>query len=151
MAAPYSSIAAFTHSDWSREASKNSNVSSANKRWGIPRALLQIFTGVFSPVATLFFRMVDNPSATNRNRSGESALPCRRPRVGANESKRVSLNLTEYHNDVTHVITQLIHWWEKPNFCITRLKNTQSTRSYAFDRSGLYAWELFVGSFSCLI
>ena len=116
---------------------RSPTVSSANNKCDIPGALLHILTGVITPLATLLLNNADKPSATNKNKTGYNGSPCRIPRDGANESKRVPLSLTEYHTDVTHAIIQSTHWREKPNFCIICLKKPRSTLSYAFDRSGL--------------
>src|ERR1041385_4255704 len=54
----------------------------------------QIFTDDSAFDSTFFFKRSDKPSATNRNRKGDRGSPCRRPPVGANESRIVPLNLT---------------------------------------------------------
>jgi hypothetical protein len=79
-------------SAWPSVTSVKSNVSSANNRCDMAGALLQICNSFEAPCWT---KIWGNPSATRRNKYGESGLPRRRPREGVKDCKGSLLKRTE--------------------------------------------------------
>jgi hypothetical protein len=148
VASAYVSIILLTWRACCGVALKNKRVSSTNSKCDTPGARRHTLTGSTKFESISFFNKVEKPSATKRNKNGERGSPCRSPRDGANDSSRVPLSLTLYLTEVTHCIIHFTQRWAKPNFSITFSKKAQSTRSYAFERSSLYAQKLFSGSFS---
>ena len=60
-------------------ALKNSNVSSANRRWDTTGAFVQIFTPEMRPLLWASWRRADSPSAQMTKRYGDIGSPCLTP------------------------------------------------------------------------
>ena len=91
----YTSRTCFTLCACPTSALKNKSVSSAKSKCDIPGARRHTLRGVIVPCVASRYIIAERPSATNKNKNGDSGSPWRRPRVGENESSRVPLNFTE--------------------------------------------------------
>ena len=92
---------------------------------------------------TAFFIKEDRPSAHNRNRYGESGLPCFIPRDGVMYPFASPFMSTEY--DVVWIVSMAKHTHRSsiPNSSIICWRNSHSTWSYVLLISSLIATCLF--------
>jgi hypothetical protein len=118
---------------------KKRRLSSVKRRFEIPGAPRATVKGVMVPLLVSPFRIQERASPTNKNRYGLRGSPCLMPLEGEKACVVCPLILTENRTEVTQLITQLVHLLQKPSFRSIFSRKRQSTRSYAFERSSLYA------------